>query len=209
MPVQNFSGLSSRTNEGYKFGGTFALGTTPTLLDNTEARRVKWFIENMVFRSAFEINVGTPATNQFLADFSNGEAVKWRLDLQTALRYDREPRLGANLDLRGHDILFRELSRLVQWGANGFQFHPQNYPANTDADLRVIHRQATWRGADHLTRTMGLCGRCRTRTARAGKCCKRTAAESCLGWTAAAVKTLVLFQSQGKTMLRQIRARTR
>jgi hypothetical protein len=144
MPVQNFSGLSSRTNEGYKFGGTFALGTTPTLLDNTEARRVKWFIENMVFRSAFEINVGTPATNQFLADFSNGEAVKWRLDLQTALRYDREPRLGANLDLRGHDILFRELSRLVQWGANGFQFHPQNYPANTDADLRVILKLFAW-----------------------------------------------------------------
>ncbi|NKB52572.1 MAG: hypothetical protein GKR97_10150 [Rhizobiaceae bacterium] len=144
MPVQNFSGLSSRTNEGYKFGGTFALGTTPTLLDNTEARRVKWFIENMVFRSAFEINVGTPATNQFLADFSNGEAVKWRLDLQTALRYDREPRLGANLDLRGHDILFRELSRLVQWGANGFQFHPQNYPANTDDDLRVILKFFAW-----------------------------------------------------------------
>ena len=72
MPVQNFSGLSSLANEGYKFGGTFAMGTTPTLLDNTEARRVKWFIENMVFRSAFEINVGTPATNLFLADFSNG-----------------------------------------------------------------------------------------------------------------------------------------
>ena len=144
MPVQNFSGLSSRTNEGYKFGGTFAIGTTPTLLDNTEARRVKWFIENMVFRSAFEINVGTPATNQFLADFSNGEAVKWRLDLQTALRFDREPRLGANLDLRGHDILFRELSRLVQWGSNGFQFHPQNYPANTDADLRVILKLFAW-----------------------------------------------------------------
>lgn len=144
MPVQNFSGLSSRTNEGYKFGGTFALGTTPTLLDSIEAQRVQRFIENMVFRSAFEINVGTPATNQFLADFSNGEAVKWRLDLQTALRYDREPRLGANLDLRGHDILFRELSRLVQWGANGFQFHPQNYPANTDDDLRVILKLFAW-----------------------------------------------------------------
>tara|TARA_R100000329_G_scaffold33351_4_gene31111 strand:+ start:560 stop:2530 length:1971 start_codon:yes stop_codon:yes gene_type:complete len=144
MPVQNFSGLSSLANEGYKFGGTFAMGTTPTLLDNTEARRVKWFIENMVFRSAFEINVGTPATNQFLADFSNGEAVKWRLDLQTALRYDREPRLGANLDLRGHDILFRELSRLVQWGANGFQFHPQNYPADTADNLRVILKLFAW-----------------------------------------------------------------
>jgi len=144
MPVQNFIGLSSRSNEGYKFGGTFAQGTTPTLLDNAEARRVRWFVENMVFRSTFDINLGTPATNQFLADFSNGEAVKWRLDLQTALRYDREPRLGANLDLRGHDVLFRELSRLVQWGDVGFQFHPQNYPADTDDDLRVILKLFAW-----------------------------------------------------------------
>ena len=144
MSVQNSIGLSSRTNESYKFGGTFSLGTSPTLLDSIEAQRVQRFIENMVFRSAFEINTGTPAANQFIADFSNSEAVKWRLDLQTALRFDREPRLGANLDLRGHDILFRELSRLVQWGSNGFQFHPQNYPANTDGDLRVILKLFAW-----------------------------------------------------------------
>lgn len=144
MSVQNSTGLSSRTNEGFKFGGTFSLGTAPTLLDSIEAQRVQRFIENMVFRSSFDINTGTPAANQFIVDFSNSEAVKWRLDLQTALRYDREPRLGASLDLRGHDILFRELSRLVQWGANGFQFHPQNYPANTDADLRVILKLFAW-----------------------------------------------------------------
>ena len=33
---------------------------------------------------------------------------------------------------------------MVQWGANGFQFHPQNYPANTDADLRVILKLFAW-----------------------------------------------------------------
>ena len=65
MPISNFTGLASQSNEGYKFGGSFAKGTTPTLLDNAEARRVKWFIENLVFRSSFEINSGTPAANKF------------------------------------------------------------------------------------------------------------------------------------------------
>lgn len=144
MPIKNTTGIASQRNEIYRFAGDFLKGTTPTLLDSSEAIRVRNFIENIVFRSMFNINTGSPAQNNFQIDFTDPSAVNFKLDLQTSLIHDDNPTLSSDLNLAGKDIRFRELSRLRQWRDIGFQFHPQNFVGDTPDDLLVILKLFVW-----------------------------------------------------------------
>jgi len=144
MPIKNTTGIASQRNEIYRFAGGFLPHTTPTLLDSSEAIRVRDFIENIVFRSMFNLNTGSPAQNNFQIDFTDPSAVNFKLDLQTDLIYDTEPTLSNDLELNGNDIRFREFSRLRQWRDRGFQFHPQNFVGDTPDDLLVILKLFVW-----------------------------------------------------------------
>ena len=51
-------GNAAFKNINYKFDGNFKKGSTPTLLDSSQAQIVKAFIENIVFHSKFQIVTG-------------------------------------------------------------------------------------------------------------------------------------------------------
>ena len=125
-------GKGAIPNIGYQFDGAFRKGTTPTLLDSRQARRVKSFIENLVFRSMFEITTGAPPANSFQVDFSNDQETWFRLALQTALHFDPAPHLGGNLRLHGFNIVASGPgSKFIQHSKIGFPIHPQNFPSDT------------------------------------------------------------------------------
>ena len=125
-------GKGAIPNIGYQFDGAFRKGTTPTLLDSRQARRVKSFIENLVFRSMFEITTGAPPANSFQVDFSNDQETWFRLALQTALHFDPTPHLGGNLRLHGFNIVASGPgSKFIQHSKIGFPIHPQNFPSDT------------------------------------------------------------------------------
>jgi hypothetical protein len=146
MGIINSTGQSSLWNLGYRFRGTFAKGTTPTLLDNIEARRVKWFIENIVFRSTYDIKTGVVPENKFIIDFTNNEAVKWKLDLQTALMYDESPKLGGHLSTDGWDLVLNQMTKIRQFYNEGVPFMPHNYPVDTPDELLVYLKLCVWDG---------------------------------------------------------------
>lgn len=125
-------GKGAVSNIAYQFDGDFRKGTAPTLLDSIEAQRVKSFIENLVFRSMFDITTGAPPANSFKIDFSSDTETWFKLALQTALHFDPTPTLGGNLRLNGFNILgTRPASKFVQYGKEGLSVHPQNWPSDT------------------------------------------------------------------------------
>ena len=140
-------GKGSVSNSAYQFGGNFNKGSTPTLLDSAEAKRVRAFIENIVFRSTYKINSGGPPANKFVMDLGTDGQAQWLLDLQTALEYDPAPKLGADLELDSFSIRARkELSWYYQFGAEGFVVMPQNAPADTAAGLTSTVKLGGWTG---------------------------------------------------------------
>ena len=138
-------GKGSVANPEFKFAGNFNKGTTPTLIDSAEAKRVQAFIENIVFRSTYKINSGGPPANKFVMDLSQDGAVQWLLDLQTALEFDTEPTLGADLQLDSFSIRAQKTNSWYhQFSDEGFVIMPQNAPAATDSSLTSALKFGGW-----------------------------------------------------------------
>ena len=138
-------GKGSVANPEFKFAGNFNKGTTPTLIDSAEAKRVQAFIENIVFRSTYKINSGGPPANKFVMDLSTDGAVQWLLDLQTALEFDTEPTLGADLELDSFSIRAKKTNSWYhQFSDEGFVIMPQNAPAATDSSLTSALKFGGW-----------------------------------------------------------------
>jgi hypothetical protein len=138
-------GKGAIPNIGYQFDGDFRKGTAPTLLDSRQAQRVKAFIENLVFRSMFDITTGSPAANSFQIDFSGDRAIWFKMALQTALRFDEVPTLGGNLRLNGLNLLAtRPASKFVQYAKEGLAIHPQGWPSDTVDDYGANLRLFGW-----------------------------------------------------------------
>ena len=98
------------------FPCTFDKGTTPTLLDASEAQRVKAFIEAMVLRSKYEVTSGTDVENLFQIIFE-GSSVLWRLKINTGLD---KWELSGDLILNGYDIVAnRAGSNFIQYADEG------------------------------------------------------------------------------------------
>ena len=133
------NGLGATPNNAYLFQGDFSKGTAPTLLESSEAQRVKRFIENLVFRSIYQIKTGTPDKNLLRLNLTDPGQAVWELDLRTALECDPEPTLASDLILLGHGIRATrpggsgEGPYFFQFGSDGFTVVPENWPAETPA----------------------------------------------------------------------------
>ena len=114
--TQSSSGAAGKGNNAFLFDGDFVTGTWPTLLDQAEAQRVKRFIENLVFRSSFQIKTGNPQRNSLRINFNQSET-EFLLQLQTALRFDLEPYLGGDLNLDGYNLVVNKSGSIFR--ANG------------------------------------------------------------------------------------------
>jgi len=133
------SGKGSTPNNAYLFSGDFSKGTSPTLLDSSEAKRIKQFIENLVFRSIYQIKTGAPDENILRLNLTDPVQAVWELDIRTALECDPEPTLSADLILLDHG--FRATlpggsgagPYFYQFETDGFTVVPQNWPAETTA----------------------------------------------------------------------------
>ena len=145
--ILTVDGKGSVANPEFKFAGNFNKGTAPTLIDSAEAKRVQAFIENIVFRSTYQINSGGPPANKFVMDLSQDGAVQWLLDLQTALEFDTEPTLGADLQLDSNSIRARKGgSQFYQYSDEGFVVMAQNASADTDSALTSRIKLGGWSG---------------------------------------------------------------
>ena len=87
----------------FQFGGDFDKGTTPTLLDASQAKIVKAFIENFLFFSKAHLEYGNvdPKANLIMGDGS----LILRISVPTSLLLDQDPHLGADLKLDGKSII--------------------------------------------------------------------------------------------------------
>ena len=132
-------GTGSTSNNAYLFAGTFDKGLSPTLLESSEAKRVKRFIENLVFRSIYQIHTGTPDQNLLRLNLTDPNQAIWELDLKTALECDPDPTLSADLKLLNNGIRATRPGGsgqgpyFYQYGSEGFTVVPQNWPAATTA----------------------------------------------------------------------------
>ena len=110
------TGQASQGGNELVFPCTFDKGTTPTLLDASEAQRVKEFIEAMVLRSKYEVTSGTDVENLFQIIFE-GSSVLWRLKVNTALD---KWELTGDILLNGYDIVAnRAGSNFIQYADEG------------------------------------------------------------------------------------------
>lgn len=110
------TGQASQGGNELVFPCTFDKGTTPTLLDASEAQRVKAFIEAMVLRSKYEVTSGTDVENLFQIIFE-GSSVLWRLKINTGLD---KWELSGDLILNGYDIVAnRAGSNFIQYADEG------------------------------------------------------------------------------------------
>ena len=149
--IVTVEGKGSVANPVFRFAGNFNKGTTPTLLDSAEAKRVRSFIENIVFSSTYKINAGGPPANKFVLDLSNDGQAQWLLDLQTALEFDPAPKLGADLELDSFSIRAKkELSWYYQFADEGFVIMPQNAPAATQSSLTSRIKLGGWSSGSAL-----------------------------------------------------------
>jgi len=132
-------------NIKYKFGGDFKKGSTPTLLDSSQAQIVKAFIENMVFHSKYQIVTGDTAQTRFHIDFTHENLVVFDLMIPTALRFDEIPTLGGDLILSSQDIIANVAeSKFRQYKKEGFVIHPQNMPSDTAAGFESVLKLFGW-----------------------------------------------------------------
>ena len=137
--INESSNKGSTSNNAYLFGGDFAKGTFPTLLDSIEAQRVRRFIENLVFRAITKIRTGAPDTNKFEVNFGDPSSVEFLLDIRTALECDPAPQLSQDLKLMGHGIkAMRPGSSgsgpfFYQYGEEGLTIAPEAWPAPVGA----------------------------------------------------------------------------
>ena len=134
-PIFRHTGKGSKDSNAYAFKGNFQKGQSPTLLDSEEAQRVKRFIENIVFRSIFKLNTGSPDKNLFRLDMSDPGQAVWELDLRTSLSTDWTPKLGGTLDMDGYGFKAALAGTsnggpyFWQYADEGFTVVPQNWPA--------------------------------------------------------------------------------
>ena len=129
------NGQGATPNNAYLFTGDFSKGTAPTLLDSVEAQKVKRFIENLVFRSIYQIQTGTPDENLLRLNLTDPGKAVWELDIRTALECDPDPTLSADLILLDHGFQATRPGAVAfhQFGTDGFTVVPQNWPAPTSA----------------------------------------------------------------------------
>ena len=144
------AGKATKSNIDYQFTGDFRVGSTPTLLDSVEAQKIKRFIENLVFRSLFEIQTGRPAHNKFEIDFSKDDETTFNLWLQTALVYDTDPTLAGSLTMSGGSFKCNSPgTRFNQYKDEGFRITPQNTTSDTDDAAKASVRLMAWSGGPY------------------------------------------------------------
>lgn len=83
--------------------GPYLKGKTPTLLEESEARKVEAFLMNALFRTVGELRVGAPPEMRFRMDYTP-EGNQLQIWVPTDLVYDLSPQLGGHLDTKGRDI---------------------------------------------------------------------------------------------------------
>ena len=133
------TGKGAIPNNAYLFAGNFAKGTAPTLLDAVEAQRVKRFVENLVFRSMYQIQTGTPDENLLRLNLTDPGKAVWELDVRTALECDPDPTLSGDLILLDNGIRATRPGGsgtgpyFYQFGTDGFTVVPENWPAATSS----------------------------------------------------------------------------
>lgn len=126
----------------YKFGGDFAKGTTPTLLDAVEAQRVVRFIRALLGGRAL-IRTGNQNHNDALLTFDESQATL-HLTLRTALLTDEDPWLGNHLNLNGKLIKANSFgAQFVQYLSEGFVIRGEG---GNDGTLRLLPATT----ADHM-----------------------------------------------------------
>lgn len=150
-------GNAAFKNINYKFDGNFKKGSTPTLLDSSQAQIVKAFIENIVFHSKFQIVTGETPQTRFHIDFTHDNLVVFDLMIPTALKFDETPTLGGNLDLNGNEIHSNVPGfKFLQYAKDGFQIHPQNAPSPTTTNFESVLRLFGWDGTPGTPYNVGF-----------------------------------------------------
>ena len=150
-------GNAAFKNINYKFDGNFKKGSTPTLLDSSQAQIVKAFIENIVFHSKFQIVTGETPQTRFHIDFTHDNMVVFDLMIPTALKFDETPTLGGNLILNGHEIHSNVPGfKFLQYAKEGFQIHPQNAPSPTESNFESVLRLFGWDGTPGTPYNVGF-----------------------------------------------------
>ena len=155
--MKSSMGKAGIPNINWKFDGNFEKGTTPTLLDSSQARRVKAFIENLVFYSHFQIVTGDTPQTRFHIDFTRDNRVVFDLMIPTALIHDLNPKLGGTLLINGQQIHSNVPEfRFLQYAKEGFPIHPQNAPSATAAGFESVLRLFGWDGSPGTPYNVGL-----------------------------------------------------
>jgi hypothetical protein len=155
--MKSSMGKAGIPNINWKFDGNFEKGTTPTLLDSTQARRVKAFIENLVFYSHFQIVTGDTPQTRFHIDFTRDNRFVFDLMIPTALIHDLNPKLGGTLLINGQQIHSNVPEfRFLQYAKEGFPIHPQNAPSATAAGFESVLRLFGWDGSPGTPYNVGL-----------------------------------------------------
>ena len=130
--VQSSITKGSKGTNQFLFLSNFEKGSSPTLLDSMEAKKVKAFIENLNFRTVTNIITGAPEANKFLLDLSSGQDAKWEIALRTALECDPLPTLSNDLDLKNWALKATATRQFFyQFGTEGFTVMPPNAPDAT------------------------------------------------------------------------------
>ena len=104
---------------------SFDKGTCPTLLEATEAKKVKAFIEALLYRTSGHLVTGSTQANrcELIMSPMGNRCELWE---QTDLRWARAPQLMASLNANG-EIIYSALSDLylAAGGLNGVRIQSQ------------------------------------------------------------------------------------
>jgi hypothetical protein len=110
---------STRSNQLFLFP-EFGVGTWPTLLDATEAIKVKQFIEGIALRSQFKITTGNVQKGDFEIRWGSSGPT-WEISVPTALKTDEDPYLGYHLHLAGFNVIGNRSGSIFKMSPEGLQ----------------------------------------------------------------------------------------
>ena len=148
-------GQLAKVGTQFLFKGSYEKGTTPTLLESEEAKKVKSFIEGLLYKCQYTIQTGArgplsygqaPSDPYIKFNFTDIDAPILEMYIPTSLFHDHTPVLGGSLETNGNLIYLNDPTFFITDSDYGFRIHPNNPYSDTDDNFRAQLMLATWEG---------------------------------------------------------------